>query len=336
MVPHPDSADTPLDHHVRPFRPPWWLRGGHAQTIAGKLLRPAVRVPRRRERITTHDGDFLDLDWTVGPEDRPLVVVLHGLEGSARRRYMLLIYRSLRRAGMEAVGLNFRGCSGEPNRTPRAYHSGETDDLRHVLDLLRHRFPGRRLGAVGYSLGGNVLLKYLGEEGDGTPVGGAVGISVPYDLAAGAHTIGAGLFGRFLYTTYFLRSLKRKTEERAELVARRCDLDRVRAARTLRAFDDAATAPLHGFADAADYYARSSAGPFLSRIRTPSLLLHARDDPFLPADRIPETDIAENPFLLDGVMDHGGHAGFIYGPPWRPRCWAEEEAARFLRTTLVT
>lgn len=335
MTPHRDSTSA-LHHRVRPFRAPWWLRGAHAQTIAGKLLRPAVNVPLRRERITTPDGDFLDLDMTHGPDDRPLVVVLHGLEGSARRRYMLLTYRALRRAGMEAVGLNFRGCSGEPNRTSRAYHSGETDDLRHVLKLLRTRFPDRRLGAVGFSLGGNALLKFLAEEGDGAVVDGAVAVSVPYDLAAGARTIGSGLFGRLLYTTYFMRSLKRKTEERAELVAEHCDMDQVRAARTLRQFDDAATAPLHGFLDADDYYARSSSGPLLPRIRVPTLLLHARDDPFLPADRIPATAIAENPVLLDGIMDHGGHAGFISGAPWRPRSWAEEEAARFLQAALAS
>lgn len=332
-----DAASTEgrVLYDVIPFRPAGWLRAAHAQTIAGKLLRPAVDVPLRRERVGTPDGDFLDLDFTVGDDTLPLVVAMHGLEGSARRRYMLLSYDALRRRGLEAVGLNLRGCSGEPNRTARAYHSGETGDLRLVLALLRERFPERPLGAMGFSLGGNALLKYLGEVGESAAVGAAAVVSVPFDLEAGARAIGSGVFGRWLYTTYFMRSLKRKTEARSELVAEHCDLDAVRASRTLLEFDDAATAPLHGFADAVDYYTRSSSARFLPGIRVPTLVLHARDDPFLPEACIPVETIASNPYLVGGIVDRGGHAGFITGAPGHGRFWADQEAARFLATNLA-
>jgi len=317
---------------VRPFRPPRWLVSPHAQTVGGKLLRPRARVALRRERIETRDGDVLDLDFTAGDARRPLVVVLHGLEGSARRRYMVLTYRDLERAGMEAVGLNFRGCSGEPNRTARAYHSGETGDLRFVIGRLQERFPGRTLGAVGYSLGGNVLLKHLGETGDASGLAAAVAVSVPFDLAAGADAVGSGIPGQLLYTPYFLHSLKRKTLAKAHLVERLCDLGRVRTARTLRAFDDAVTAPLHGFDDADDYYRRSSSARFIPGIRTPTLVLQARDDPFLPADRIPETALRANAHVAAALTERGGHLGFVHRG--RPRFWAESEAARFLNRQL--
>src|SRR5690606_12684394 len=173
----------------RPFRPAWWLPGPHAQTIAGRMLRLGRSFPLRRERIETPDGDFLDLDFTPAPrEGAPRVLLLHGLEGSARRGYALITYAELAAAGLQGVGLNFRSCSGEPNRLPRLYHSGETGDLRFVLDHLAERFPDVRRGATGFSLGGNVLLKLLGEEGEGARrwLETAVAISVPYDLAAGA------------------------------------------------------------------------------------------------------------------------------------------------------
>jgi uncharacterized protein len=332
---HDDVDDIPrtsVDAAPLPFRAAWWLRSPHAQTVGGKLLRPRVDVPLRRERIDTPDGDFLDLDFTAevaGNEERPLVVVLHGLEGSARRRYMVLTYWWLRRRGMDAVGLNFRGCSGEPNRAVRFYHSGETGDLRHVLGILRRRWPARPLGAVGYSLGGNVLLKFLAEEGPASPLRAAVAVSVPFDLAAGARAIGRGAMGR-VYTAYFLRGLRRKMREKAELLRGVIDLDAALRARTLWAFDDAATAPISGFADALDYYQRCSSGPRLPEIRTRTLLLQARDDPFQPPDRLPEDAARQNPAITACFTRRGGHVGFVAGSPWAPRFWVEEEIARFL------
>lgn len=320
----------------RPFRPSPWLPGPHLQTLGGKLLRPGPTLPMERVRLQTPDGDFLDLD--LGPDPgaaAPVVVVLHGLEGSSRRRYVRSTLQALFREGLRGVAMNFRGCSGEPNRRARSYHSGETGDLELVVSHLQGRFPERDLGAVGWSLGGNVLLKHLGEEGDGAPEGlkAAAAISVPFDLAAGSRRLEEGLWGR-LYTYYFLRKLRRKLRLKRDLLEGVIDLEKALKAPTLWSFDEAATAPLHGFRSAADYYRRSSSSRFLGRIRTPTLLIQARNDPFLPAERIPESAVEGNPDLASLFTDEGGHVGFVEGSPWAPGFWAEDQAARFLARRL--
>lgn len=325
-------------HPVRPFRPPWWLRGPHAQTLGGRYLRRNRSFPATRERLETPDGDFVDLDFAravAADPAAPRVVVLHGLEGCSRSSYVGNTLQELHARGMQGVALNFRSCSGEMNRTARFYHAGDTGDLRLVLRHLRTRYPEAPLGAVGFSLGGNVLLKYLGEEGaDAVRVlHAAVAISVPFDLAAGADKLERGM-GR-IYTRYFMRKLLRKSEAKHALLEPRCDLPRVRGARTLRAFDDAATAPLHGFSGAEEYYRDSSSGPFLAGIRVPTLLLHSLDDPFLPESSVPRRAIRDNPALIDGVVKGGGHVGFVTGTPREPLFWAEREAARFLARALL-
>jgi predicted alpha/beta-fold hydrolase len=320
------------------YRPAWWLPGPHAQTIAGRLLRRPPPFPLERERIETPDDDFIDLDFepaaapAQGPT--PAVIVLHGLEGSSRRGYAFITYDALARRGLRSIGMNFRSCSGEPNRTARFYHSGETDDLRFVLRHLRTRFGPVPLAAIGFSLGGNVLLKYLGEEGKSAELRAAVAISVPFDLAAGALVLEQSVMGRF-YSRIFLESLIAKAVVKAQLFDGRCNVDRIRNARTLREFDDAATAPLHGFASAEDYYARSSSAGFLDRIRIPTLLIHSLDDPFLPPASIPRQVIDRNPNLTMILTRHGGHVGFISGAPWAPIFWAEAEAARFVAEALA-
>ncbi len=319
-----------------PFRPAALAGNPHLQTVAGKFLRPALELPLRRERWDTPDGDFLDLDFGPDPDaGRPLVVVLHGLEGNTRRRYMLCTYDALVARGVAAVGLNFRTCSGEPNRRARSYHSGETGDLGFVLDTLRERFPGRTLGAVGFSLGGNVLLKYLGEEGDAAIPDAAVAISVPYDLSVGADHLERGRMAK-VYTKYFLDSLIRKVEEKAHLLTDHVDAGRLGEVRTIREFDERLTAPLHGFAGAEDYYRRSSSAGFVGAIRRPTLLLHAADDPFLPWSEVPRSGIEGNEWLHPSVTARGGHVGFIRGSLRRPRFWAEESAARFMAVTLAS
>jgi uncharacterized protein len=319
------------------FRPAPGLRNPHVQTLAGKVLRPAMDVPLQRERVETPDGDFLDLDFAGWPptapgdvEGGPLVLVLHGLEGTSRRRYMATTYRVLLEAGLRPVALNFRGCSGEPNRSARAYHSGETSDLAFVLELLRDRFGGP-LGLVGYSLGGNVVLKFLGETGDGARplVGAAVAVSVPFDLEAGAARIEKGVLGR-VYSHYFLSKLRQKIRAKDGLLREICDTERVLRARTVREFDDLATAPIHGFVDAADYYDRSSSAGFIGGIRVPTLVLHSRDDPFLPEDRIPEAAMAANPFVTPIITRRGGHVAFVAGSVFRPEFWGERALAGFL------
>lgn len=317
-----------------PFRPAWWLRHRHAQTTLGRYLRPRGGVVLRRERIDTPDGDFLDLTWTAaGSTGRPLAVVLHGLEGSAHSGYAIELYRRFDALGIAAVGLNFRSCSGELNRGRRLYHSGETSDLELVLELLGRRFPGQPLIAAGVSLGGNVLLKHLGERGDATPLVAAATISVPYDLAAGARFMERGVAR--LYVLVLLRSLQRKLRARAAELGPLVDLQRALAAHTFHQFDDAATAPLHGFAGADDYYRRSSSGPLLPGIRIPTLLVSARDDPFVPATAIPHDAIASSGWLTGAITRRGGHVGFIAGRlPLRPRFWAEQQVTEFLARTL--
>lgn len=319
------------------FRQAWWLPGGHLQTLGGKYFRPTPRVSLERERWDTPDGDFLDLDFGPDPKpDHPLVLILHGLEGFSRRPYVLHTMQTLAKVGLASVALNFRGCSGEPNRLPRLYHSGETEDPSFVLQRLRERWPQRPLGALGFSLGGNVLLKLLGEREDGGSglVGAAATISVPFDLETGVRYLEGTRLGQ-LYTDYFLKQLKAKVQAKVDLLAPILDLPSVMETETLRAFDDLATAPLHGFTGAVEYYTRSSSNQFLSNIQLPTLLIQARNDPFLPKCAIPLEVMEENPFITPLISSGGGHVGFLKGMiPGRPRFWAEEQVAAFLRRHL--
>ncbi len=318
----------------RPFKPAWWLPGGHAQTLAGKLLRPRLDIPLERERLETPDGDFLDIEWAEDPgPEAPLCIVLHGLEGNARRPYAMLLYQALARNGIRAIGLHFRSCSGEPNRLPRFYHSGETGDLGWVTDLIVSRNPGRTLSAAGFSLGGNVLLKHLGELGDSGPARFRVAatLSVPFDLSAGADAMDRSWIARNVYTRYFVRSLLGKAAAKAQVLGDLIDLDALGEVRSLREFDELATAPLHGFLDAEDYYAKASSNGFLSSIRVDTLLLHSLDDPFLPVGALPVLEVARNRHLQAAFTPEGGHVGFVEGAlPWRPRFWAEQEMADFI------
>ena len=317
----------------RRFAPPWWLAGAHVQTLAGKFLRRPPDAMLTTERIETWDGDFLDIDWMPETDPAaPLVLVLHGLEGHTKRGYMVQTFLALADRGLRAVGLNFRGCSGEVNRAPRFYHSGETEDVGFVIRLLRDRFPRRPLMAVGFSLGGNILLKYLGEQEstNASLIAAAVVISVPYDLSVGADALEQRGMAR-VYARYFLRSLLAKVRAKETILADILDLDAVWACKTIRDFDEAATAKLHGFADAEDYYQKSSSNRFIPSIRVPTLILHSRDDPFLPVTAVPVSGIEANPFLNLILTDGGGHVGFFEGgPPWNPSFWMEDQSASFL------
>ncbi len=291
----------------------------------------------RRERIPTPDGDFLDVDWGPDPAPTsPVVLVIHGLEGSSRRSYVLNVCRELALRGVHPVAMNLRGCSGEPNLLPRAYHSGESDDASHVLTLIRERHPGRPVGAWGFSLGGNLLLKLLGERDDGGVglVDAAVAMSVPYDLAAGCALLERTRMGR-AYCDYFLRSLKRKMRQKADLVDGILDLRQVMTAGSIREFDDCATAPLHGFTNAEAYYEACSSAGFLPNVRTRTLLLHSLDDPFLPAWAVPTAAMKANPSLLPIITERGGHVGFLEGSPLRPAFWGDETGAGFLASALA-
>lgn len=289
----------------------------------------------RRERVVTRDGDFVDLDWVDGPAGAPLVLVLHGLEGSVRSHYVVGMLRGIAARGWRGVALNFRSCSGELNRLPRFYHSGDTDDLDEVVRLLVAREPHLRLGMVGTSLGGNVILKWLGERGEDVPkvCKGAVAISVPFDLAACARVLDRG-FRRAVYTARFMRTLRRKVRDKVTAVGAFVDARAVARARTFAAYDRLVTAPLHGFADEVDYWTRSSSGRYLAAIRRRVLLINAIDDPFVPPQTLP--DPATLPSGVEAIFTpRGGHAGFLEGPPWRLTSWAERRAVEFLANLLA-
>jgi len=313
------------------FSPAWWLRGQHAQTLGARFLRPKSGPPVRRERWDTLDGDFLDLDFFEADDhlNDVLVLLLHGLEGSAGSGYVLETARRLAGRRVSSVALNFRSCSGELNRGLRLYHSGETSDLAWVIERLKQEDPNRRLAASGVSLGGNVLLKYLGETGSASGLEAAAAWSVPFDLAAGARFMETG-FAR-IYVTRLLRSLKAKVRARWEELGPLIDLERTLDASTFWDFDDAATAPLHGFDGADDYYARSSCGQFLPKITVPTLVIHSRDDPFVPSHAVPETVLDDNPSITPVITDHGGHVGFVSGTnPFSPHFWTEDTIARWI------
>lgn len=302
----------PVSAVPSPYHAPRWLPGGHLQTIWPYLL-GAPALPLRRTRWERADGDFNDLDWLDGPDDAPLVVLFHGLEGGSRSHYARALMHALGRAGWRGVVAHFRGCSGEPNRLPRAYHAGDSAEIAALLAHLRQQAGDAPIYAVGVSLGGNALLKWLGEWGHRARdfVLRAAAVSAPLDLPAAGRALDRGL--NRLYAWHFLVSLKRKIrQKRAAHVHHLGQLD-LGGIWTLRAFDDRVTAPLHGFRDAEDYWRRASARPWLVRIAVPTLILNARNDPFLPAAALPGPDEVSAWVELDYPAE-GGHVGFLSGP----------------------
>jgi predicted alpha/beta-fold hydrolase len=304
------------------------------------MARSRRQVAFVRETLETPDGDELVLDHVEGSAGSPRLITLHGLEGSSYSVYVQGFLAAAARRGWRGTAINFRSCARDParltrmlpNRRPRLYHSGETSDLDFVIRTLAAREPRTPLFAVGASLGGNVLLKWLGENPDQRMVAAAAALSAPYDLAAGSRHLETPMGG--LYVRGFLSTLCPKAFEvagRFPEAAARLDLGRVARCRTFWDFDDAATGPLHGFAGAEDYYARSSSLNFLSRIGTPTLCLSAEDDPFLPVSVLPRARAAASPAVTFVTTRRGGHIGFVSGlAPWRPDYPAEEGAIRWL------
>ncbi len=297
---------------MKPYLPPAWLPGGHAQTIWPLLIKPP-RLKLRRERWATPDGDFIDVDHLDGPPDSPLLVLFHGLEGSAQSHYALSTAHACRKAGWRLALPHFRGCSGELNRKPRSYHSGDSDEIDWILRRLHAANGGRLLHAAGVSLGGNALLKWAGEQGTAAAklVTGVVAICAPLDLAACGHHLARG-FNR-VYTRHFLQTMRVVSAARLNQFPGLFDEAKMRAAINLYQFDDAVTAPLHGFASADDYWLRSSAKPWLKSIAVPTLTVNAKNDPFLPASYLPKP--AEvSAFVRLEHPAAGGHVGFVSGP----------------------
>jgi uncharacterized protein len=319
------------------FQSAWWLPGPHLQTLWQPLFRRRPQPQTRRERLDTPDGDFLDLDW-LGPAYGAIVILLHGLSGSSRSPYIRGMQAALAEHGWQTVAMNFRGCGGQPNRTARGYHSGDTRDLDHLYQTLGQRYPERPLAAVGYSLGGNVLLKWLGERGYGAKMAAAAAVSVPLRLDICADRLDRGVSR--LYRNQLLRELKHYvTSKRRALAAdgRWAEVERLDALgdlspiRSFRDYDNRVVAKLYGFQDADDYYRQSSARQYLAKIQRPTLIVQAHDDPFMTPAVLPEPHELSPAVRLE-ITGGGGHVGFVSGrwPGW-PDYWLERRIAGFLR-----
>lgn len=315
--------------NAHPFTAPSWLRNAHAQTMWAPMFRRAPIVSRRIDRIDTPDGDFVVLYISEGERDKPAVLLLHGLEGSANSKYILGMHQKLQAIGWHCITMEFRGCSGEMNRARRLYHSGETTDLEFVTARLVKQFP--RLYLAGFSLGGNVLAKWLGESAACVPanVRAAAVVSVPFDLVVSGPHIDRVLRG--FYAKHFLRSLVKKAIVKEKQFPNCVNVAKLRKARTLYDFDNHATAALHGFRDVDHYYSSQRSGQFLGQIRVPTMLLSAADDPFNPASTLPREVAAHSEYLHPQFTEHGGHVGFVCGAPHHARYWAEEQLVRFLQ-----
>lgn len=317
----------------RPYQPARWLTNPHLHTVWGRVFRRPPLLPYRRVRWETPDDDFVDLFRLDGARFHdPILLLLHGLEGSSRSHYIGGTLEHAARRGWHASVLFFRTCSGEMNRRERSYHSGETTDLDFVVRRLALECPERSIVLAGMSLGGNVLLKWLGEQGSSVPrqVRAATAVSVPFDLARSCRHIDEAA-SRF-YSRRFLKSLRRKALDKITRYPALADSGAVIRARTLWQFDDAFTSVVHGFDNAADYYARSSSMGFLNSIRVPTLLLSAIDDPFHPPDVLEQVSIVAktNRWLSTEFVDIGGHVGFVEGAtPWQTSSYCERRPVEF-------
>jgi uncharacterized protein len=323
------------------FKAAWWLSNPHLQTLWPALFRKKCKPCITRERVLTPDCDFLDIDW-CGDKAKPLVLVLHGLTGSSKSSYVSGIQIALSREGFQSVALNFRGCSGEPNLTARCYHSGKTEDIDFLYRLLKMRTPKVAIAAIGFSLGGNALLKWLGEQGDQLDLFAAVAVSAPLQLNLCADRMDSG-FSR-IYRNRLINDLKVYIEAKlqhlyqlgihreAEILQKLGDLTPIKS---FWEFDNQVIAQLYGYKDVHDYYAKASARQFLKKIMVNTLIIHSRDDPFMTPDVIPEQKELSNKVILE-VTDQGGHVGFIGGNiPGRHSYWLELRIPAFLKQQLI-
>jgi predicted alpha/beta-fold hydrolase len=346
---------------------PSWLPGGDAQTLYGALFAPTNRLSFVRERVGTPDGDFLDFDWSApglvvqpakgriqveglpangaaarwlteedreiihGFQEAPALVLLHGLEGSSQSRYVQSMLQYFRARGWLVVLAHFRGCSGTPNRLARAYYSGDSDEVGFILRSVIERAPHAQWHIAGVSLGGNALLKYLGEHASHVPnIRAAASICAPLDLVAAGNQLSSNFFCRHVYTRFFLRSMKPKTLEKAARFPGAMDVSRLSRAKTLRDFDDVYTAPMHGFRDAQEYWEKASSKPWLPYITTPTLVLNTRNDPFVPEPSLPGPTEASNAVTLHQPAE-GGHVGFTTGHFPGNLNWLPARLARFFQ-----
>lgn len=309
------------------FSSPAWLTNPHIQTLLPRLIRRQPLFTPFWQRVDTHDGDFIDLAWSEYWQDpnaahKPIFVLFHGLEGHFNSPYANGIMHAFKQAGWLCVMMHFRGCSGEPNRYARSYHSGHTEDARQVVELLEQHFPHQAKVALGVSLGGNMLANYLAQYRDDPKLNAATIVSAPFDLAACSQRIEQG-FSK-VYCRYLLNSLKRNALLKADLIEQQLGLNAqaIRAIKRLFEFDDQLTAPLNGFDSAQDYYRQCSALHRLNDIAIPTQIIHAKDDPFMTDAVIPRFVLS--PHIDYQLLPHGGHVGFLTGTRWKPNFWLEE------------
>ncbi|MDH5389067.1 MAG: hydrolase [Gammaproteobacteria bacterium] len=320
------------------FRPASGLSNPHVQTLLPFILKKAGNDQCRQQTLELADGDFLDLSWLGEPKDgRPIIVLFHGLEGSIDSHYAKTIMQALHQQGWVALLMHFRGCSRRPNRLARSYHSGETEDARYLLGWLKQTYPDSALAAVGISLGGNMLLKLQAEYGDQSPLKAAVSVCAPVQLNLCAKKLTKGLSR--IYQWHLIKLLNQKLRNKAE----KFDFDKliglsrneIKNIKTFWQFDDRVTAPLHGFKDVHDYYARSSARQYLKDIKKPTLMIHALDDPFMQRDSVPDESALSESVELE-LSEHGGHIGFIAGSLRQPVFWLPQRISEYLYKYIET
>ncbi len=312
------------------FEPIWWLANPHLQTMWPALARSPARVALHNERLELPDGDFLKCTWTPRHAQGPIVVILHGLGGSANSVYAKAMLHAVSAKKWTGVLMHFRGAGGEPNRLLCSYHSGKTDDIAYFTSLLKRRYPDRPIFVVGYSLGGNVLLKWMGESEGNNPVAGAAAISVPFDLALASNRMSTG-WSR-VYQRRILRGLLNDTRLKADILKEAVDVKRALKVQELWEFDALVTAPIHGFSSVDDYYSRCSAKHFLSTIKTPTFILHAKDDPFMTQACIPTEDMLSDHVTLE-LSKQGGHVGFVAaGSQNKPKYVIEDKVLDYFTT----
>jgi uncharacterized protein len=330
-----------VKNYPSPFKPAWWLNNAHLQTLYPSLCRQPPRIKTKRERFQTADEDFIDIDF-FGEEEWPLVIILHGLTGSSDSSYVKGLQETLFQQKLRSAALNFRGCSGEPNNTALWYHSGETSDLNAIYQILRHKQPDIPIAVVGFSLGGNVLLKWLGEQGENLDVFAAVAVSAPLLLGICATRLDKG-FSK-LYRNQLIRELKSGLYNKyhhlmqinlPEEAKKLADLGDVSQAVSFWQYDEMVVAPLYGFQNAADYYNQNSGRRYMQNIQTPTLLIQALDDPFMTPEVIPPAAEFSGMIELE-ITAGGGHVGFIYGTnPFKPKYWLDQRIPEFINRKLA-
>lgn len=316
---------------TKQFKPAWWLRNTHLQTIWPTVFRGHIKgLQILRERIELPDGDFVDIDWVNKEADAPIVLILHGFEGSIDSHYAKGILRCVTEHGWRGAFMHFRGCSGEPNRLVRGYHSGETRDVDFIVRYLNMREKKGVKAAIGYSLGGNILLKWLGETAAQNPLRVAIAISVPFDLHKASRRMESGLSR--LYQWYLVKYARQRLIKKFRSIKNHMiNADMLTGIRSLKEYDTLYTVPVHGFSSVDEYYSVTSCRYYLRGIAIPTLLLHAKDDPFMTEDTVPEPHEMSSSVSLE-LSDMGGHVGFVTGTvPWRAEYWLEKRIPEFLK-----